>query len=393
MRLYNTMSRAKEVFEPRGDSVTMYVCGVTPYDTTHLGHARTYVAFDVLQRYLTFLGLTVRYVQNVTDVDDPLLARAKELGTDYRALAEQHIRSFLVDLEELNVHRPAVYVRATEAVPHMLPIIRTLIESQMAYVNDGNVYFRASRFPGFGAMARLDRAGMLEALRDIGESPDDPGKEEPLDFRLWQAARPGEPTWESPWGPGRPGWHIECSTMALRHLGTQIDIHGGGADLIFPHHCCEIAQSESATGRSPFVRYWAHVGLVAMDGEKMSKSRGNLAFVRDLLPIHGADAVRHYLLGYPYREPFEYFEWDLAAAAGRWERIRAACEGPTDGSLTGNGRRLRDGALAALDDDLSTPLAVASISELSEVVRRDQMGGDRAALRELLGLLGFRIGA
>jgi L-cysteine:1D-myo-inositol 2-amino-2-deoxy-alpha-D-glucopyranoside ligase len=384
------MTGLKERLEPLANPVTLYVCGVTPYDTTHLGHARVYVFFDVLQRYLRHRGMSVRYVQNVTDVDDPLLARARVLGMDYRDLARHYIDVFTSDLAGLNVLMPAVFPKATEEIPGMITTISVLIERGMAYPAGGSVYFRAGEFPRYGAMSRLDREAMLAANRDAGEDPADPNKDDPLDFRLWQAPQPGEPTWESPWGPGRPGWHIECSTMASRYLGNRIDIHGGGEDLIFPHHCSEIAQSEAATGEVPFVRHWVHVGLVWMDGEKMSKSRGNMAFVRDLLPRFGADALRFYLLGNSYRQRLEYQEPALMEAAERWRSIAAACRSTDDGPGTARGQDLCERILASLDDDLDTPAALNAIGELAALVRYEGAAGDRAALRSTLEMLGFR---
>lgn len=403
MLLYNTMSRQKERFEPIGNPVRLYVCGVTPYDTTHIGHARTYVFFDVLQRYLEFLGMPVRYVQNVTDVDDPLFERADQLGVDYRELAEKYTGIFLDDLRALNVRMPTVYPRASDEIPGMIETTTGLLEQGVAYERGGSVYFRAGSFSRFGGMSRLDRAGMLAAYREMGEDPQDPQKEDALDFRLWKASAPGEPAWESPWAPGRPGWHIECSTMATRHLGPRLDIHGGGADLIFPHHCCEIAQSETATGEEPFARFWVHVGLVAMEGDKMSKSKGNMAFVRDLIPLYGGDALRYYLLRVPYRQPCEYLERDLVAAAGAWRSIADACRDEVVGAQfiapTARGvinraptklARLRARCLAALDDDLDMPRALVAIREMADVAR-DGAPADRAALRSLLRLLGFRV--
>lgn len=390
MRLFNTMSREKETVRTLSTPATLYVCGVTPYDTTHLGHARTYLVFDILQRYLAYLGTPVRYVQNVTDVDDPLIAKANELGISYLELAQQNIDIFLNDMRTMNMLMPAVYPRATEEIPWMLDTIGVLMRQEMAYARGGSVYFRAARFPGYGRMSRLDLSGMLSRDKETGEDPADPNKEDPLDFRLWQAARPNEPVWESPWGPGRPGWHIECSTMSSRHLGNRIDFHGGGEDLIFPHHCSEIAQSESATGESPFVRYWMHVGMVRMDGEKMSKSLGNLAFVRELAPRFGADALRWYLLGFPYREQFEYFERDLAAAQQDWERV-AGCAEPAEGNPSASGEALRQRALAALDDDLDTPNALSALRDLAALATHEGQPGDRATLRSLLQMLGFRV--
>jgi len=384
------MSREKETVRTISSPATLYVCGVTPYDTTHLGHARTYLVFDILQRYLAYLGTPVRYVQNVTDVDDPLIAKANELGLPYLELAQQNIDIFLNDMHTLNMLMPAVYPRATEEIPWMIDTIGELMSQGMAYAREGTVYFRAGKFPGYGRMSRLDVSGMLTRDKETGEDPADPNKENPLDFRLWQAAKPNEPVWESPWGPGRPGWHIECSTMSSRHLGSRIDFHGGGDDLIFPHHCSEIAQSESATGESPFVRYWMHVGMVHMDGEKMSKSLGNLAFVRDLAPRFGADALRWYLLGFPYREQFEYFERDLAAAQQEWEKV-AACVEPAEGNPSAQGEALRQQALAALDDDLDTSHALAALLDLATLVSHEGHPGDRATLRSLLTMLGFQL--
>lgn len=391
MLLFDTMTREKQAFRPYADTVTLYVCGVTPYDTTHVGHARIYVLFDVLQRYWRDLGYGVRYVQNVTDVDDPLFARAHELGMDYQELARKYVDIFVQDLRDLNVLLPDVFPRATEEIPGMIDTIRVLIERDMAYARGGSVYFRAARFPDYGRMGRLDRTAMIEAHAETGENPQDPSKEEPLDFRLWQAAQPGEPVWGSPWGPGRPGWHIECSTMASRYLGSRLDVHGGGADLVFPHHCSEIAQSESATGDSPFAQWWVHVGLVWMDGEKMSKSKGNMAFARDLISKYGPGALRYYLLGFPYRDKLEYFEHDMARAARRWEVIAAASRGPADEGDTAVSARACEAALGALDDDLDTPRVLAALDELAVAVRTGGNPSDRRALRSLLELMGFKL--
>ncbi len=389
MEIYNTRSHTRELFTSAGEPVTMYVCGVTPYDTTHLGHARTYLVFDVLQRYLRAQGHAVRYVQNITDVDEPLFERANQIGVDYRDLAAQCVDTLLADFRDLNILMPDLFPRVSQEVPEIIGMVDGLLRTGMAYERGGSVYFRAARFPGFGAMSGLDREAMLAAQRETGDLPEDPNKEDPLDFHLWLAARPGEPTWESPWGPGRPGWHIECSEMATRYLGTPLDIHGGGADLIFPHHCSEIAQSETLTPDRPFSRYWMHVGLVGMDGEKMSKSRGNLAFVRDLIPVFGPDAIRYYLLGFPYREPFSYEQSHLAAATERWRRIAAAligpsAEGPGEGATT-----LQRRFLAAMDNDLDTPTAIAALDALADLVHASGDPGVRGVLRSLLAMMGF----
>jgi len=391
MRLYNTMTHEKDAFQPIGDPVTMYVCGVTPYDTTHLGHARTYMTFDVLQRWIRHLGMDVRYVQNVTDVDDPLIERANSLGVDYQELAAKFVNIFLADLVDLNILLPDVQPYATKEIPGMIETIERLTDKGMAYARGGSVYFRAARFPNFGAMSRLSRDEMLAADRDTGESPDDPNKEDPLDFRLWQAAQPNEPTWDSPWGEGRPGWHIECSTMANRYLGPRIDIHGGGADLVFPHHCSETAQSETANDARPFCQYWVHVALVWMDGEKMSKSLGNMAFARDLLPKYGGDAIRYYLLTTHYRERLEYVEKDLTAAAERWREIVRSLQGPSTGASSSEATAIHKRFAAAMDDDLDTPAALSAIHELAMLVARTGAGGDRALLESSLRSLGFRL--
>ncbi|MEA2639031.1 MAG: L-cysteine:1D-myo-inositol 2-amino-2-deoxy-alpha-D-glucopyranoside ligase [Chloroflexota bacterium] len=389
--LFNTRTQRKELFEPTGNPVTLYVCGVTPYDTTHLGHARTYLVFDILQRHLMAQNLAVRYVQNVTDIDDPLFERAAKLGVDFMQLADECIDIFLNDLDALNIMRPTVFPRVRDEIPGILDMVQLLVDNGMAYPRDGRVYFRAARFPGYADMSLLDRQGMLAANAETGEDPEDPRKEDPLDFRLWRPSAPGEPAWPTPWGSGRPGWHIECSSMANRHLGPQVDIHGGGEDLVFPHHCDEIAQSESATGVRPFVRYWMHVGIVRMDGEKMSKSRGNLAFVRDLVPEFGGNALRYYLLGFSYRSQFEYVARDLAIAAERWRGIADACRGPMEApDPSPEGDRLSRLVRASLDNDLDTPAALAAITELGERIAEDQHPGDRAVLRQIAADLGFR---
>ncbi|TMC64982.1 MAG: cysteine--tRNA ligase, partial [Chloroflexota bacterium] len=312
MKLFNTLTQSLEEFVPIDENaVRMYVCGITPYDTTHLGHAFTYVIFDTLIRYLEFRGRKVKYVQNVTDVDDDVLRKAKELGMAWDELGRRETERFLSDMDALNVRRPNVYARATQEIPVMIEIIQTLLAEGYAYESAGYVYFSVKRDPEFGRMARAiglnDYHAMLTIANERGNFPDDPRKQDPLDFVLWQAQAPGEPAWPSPWGPGRPGWHIECSAMSMHYLGPQIDIHGGGADLAFPHHTSEIAQSEHFTGKRPFSRIWMHTGMVHQDGEKMSKSLGNLTLVSDLLKEHSADAIRITLLNHHYRYPWECF--------------------------------------------------------------------------------------
>ena len=399
MQLYNTLTRAKESFTiPTDRPVTLYVCGVTPYDTTHIGHARTFMVFDVLVRYLRWRGAEVRYCQNVTDVDDPLFERARRDGVGWRELAEQQVAQLLEDYQGLNIAPPTYFPRASEEIDAMIPIIARLVELGHGYVVEGNVYFSVKSDPEFGRMARLGYNELLELANQRGNNPDDPRKRDPLDFVLWQTGSPDDPSWESPWGRGRPGWHIECSAMATRYLGEQIDIHGGGADLIFPHHPSEIAQTEPVTGKRPFVRYWMHAGLVSLDGEKMSKSLGNLVFARDALREHGADAIRWYLLSKHYREEFDYRRDELDSYELMAQQLREAAEARGGG---GPALDLSDAAAAvdaAMADDLNTPLALSLLHRMAtDTLSAAAEGRDveRAAAKvgELATMLGFRMGA
>jgi L-cysteine:1D-myo-inositol 2-amino-2-deoxy-alpha-D-glucopyranoside ligase len=403
MRLFNTLTQRSEPLEPMGNRVTIYVCGITPYDTTHLGHAFINVVYDTLARYLRWRGLDVRYVQNVTDIDDDMLRKAKELGLAWDELGRQEVARYLADLRALNVRMPDYYVWASRETAKMQELIAALIAKGLAYVRDGWVYYSVERDPGFGVLA--DAAGYvgydawLRTANERGNFPDDPRKRNPLDFVLWQGQQPGEPAWPSPWGPGRPGWHIECSAMSLKYLGAPVDIHGGGADLIFPHHTCEIAQSENATGVRPFVRVWMHCAMVEYASEKMSKSLGNLVRVRELLPEYSADAVRVMLLSHHYRDAWEYTAEDMRASAALAERLRAAasCE-PARGDES---EWERDAAcqqaylemVAALEDDFQTPRALAALDRLAAHTLEVRAPAQIATLRELAGVLGLRLGA
>ncbi len=413
MKLFNTMTQTKEEFTPSGDVVKIYVCGVTPYDTTHLGHAFVYVTFDALIRYLEYRGYRVRYVQNVTDIDDDILRKAAQVGLTWDELGQRETRRFLEDLAALNVRMPDVYARATEETPKMIELIEKLIAGGHAYVREGNVYFRVKSDPGFGRLAEaagyLGYDAWLATANERGNYPDDPLKDDPLDFVLWQAQKPGEPAWPSPWGPGRPGWHIECSAMSIRYLGDQLDIHGGGADLAFPHHTCEIAQSENATGMRPFTRYWMHIGMVRLDGEKMSKSLGNLVLVRNLLGAYAANTVRILLLGHHYRESWEYREEDALRAAQIATKLYAATaprvvskQERAAGQPAGEDRSVEvaEGArrhfIAAMEDDLDTPMALNTLTALADhILEARQRKREEAAavgvLRELGGVLGLRL--
>lgn len=315
MKLYNSLTRKLQEFSPKlKNHVSMYVCGITPYDTTHLGHAFTYVWFDVLVRYLRFKGYKVTYTQNVTDIDDDILKRAKEENKNWRKLGDFWTRRFLLDMRALNILPPAHYVKATGAIALMIRIIEVLIKKGFAYEKNGNVYFEVKKFKSYGELSRFNHKQMLLLSKERGGNPEDPLKNHPLDFVLWQKSKVGEPSWESPWGRGRPGWHIECSALVNKYLGDQIDIHGGGLDLIFPHHESELAQSEIYTGKKPYVGLWIHTAMVLYLGEKMAKSVGNLVMVSDLLKKFSANAIRWVLLSHHYREPWEFEEKELYVA-------------------------------------------------------------------------------
>jgi len=346
--------------------IKLYVCGVTPYDTTHLGHAFTFVQFDTLVRALRWLGHEVIYVQNVTDIDDSILIRARKLGVDWQTLGDEQTEQYRADMRALNVADPTHFVRATSAIPTMLHIIETLIASEAAYVVDGgSVFFRVGSTPTYGELSKLSRAEMLSiASQQDDADVDDARKEDPLDFALWKewSGRSDEPCWDSPWGRGRPGWHVECSALCYQYLGSQLTIHGGGADLVFPHHESEIVQSEKATRARPFAAFWTHVAMVRMDGEKMSKSLGNMVFVRELLQTYSADAIRLYLLGHHYRQVWEWAPGELEVAAGIARRlVKAACAP----DLAGGGLSEREAFTAALEDDLNTPRAIEILETLT----------------------------
>ncbi|PMP63610.1 MAG: cysteine--tRNA ligase [Caldimicrobium thiodismutans] len=304
LSIYNSLTRRVEVFEPLNPPrVTMYVCGITAYDSSHLGHARSAVIFDVLYRLLKFLGYEVIYVRNITDIDDKIINRANKEGIDWRELTDKYTREYQEEMERLGVLKPSYEPKASEHISEMIEIIERLIKKGLAYVSDGDVYFSVEKFPQYGKLSGRKLEEMLTGVRiDPSER-----KRNPLDFALWKSAKPGEPYWESPWGYGRPGWHIECSAMSLKYLGETIDIHGGGLDLIFPHHENEIAQSEGATGK-PFVRYFIHHGLITVNGEKMSKSLGNFVTTSYLLEKYHPEVIRAFLLSKHYRSPLDYSE-------------------------------------------------------------------------------------
>ena len=355
-----------------GPVVTMYTCGITPYDAAHLGHAFVYLSFDVLTRRLLDAGHEVRCVRNVTDVDDDMLRKARELGVNYLDLAAQEMVTFERDMKLINLLPVYSEPRATSAIPEILTLIGRTFENGMAYEVGGSVYFEVSKFPRFGNISHVSRDEMLDLAAIHGGRPDDPNKRDPLDFVLWQPSLDDEPAWESRWGPGRPGWHIECSALALRELGETVDIHGGGRDLAFPHHECEVAQSESVTG-TQFVKHWMHVGLVALDGIKMSKSLGNLVFVHDLVQRSESAAVRLALLDHHYREDWEWRDELLSRAQSRLATWRTTL-------TTGRSSSVLDDVRGALDDDLDTPGALRAIDAAAHA------GSSVASAASVLGI-------
>ena len=350
VRLYDTARRAVVPFSPAGRVVTMYTCGITPYDASHLGHAATYLTYDVLQRRLRDIGHETRCVRNVTDVDDSILPKARELGVHYLDLAAGELARFQRDMARLETIPAWSEPRATSAIPDIRGFIGMVLDTGHAYTAGGAVYFDVDTAPDFGFLSHLDRPEMLELSAERGGNVDDPHKRDPLDFVLWQPSAADEPSWDTLWGPGRPGWHIECSALCLRELGTTIDLHGGGSDLIYPHHECEAAQSSAATGE-PLVRHWMHQAMVRMDGEKMSKSLGNLVFVSDLSEQWDARAIRLACVSHHYRDSWEWHDTLMGVADDRLRRWVAA----------GSGSGALDAVRGALDEDLDTPSAVAAI--------------------------------
>ena len=365
--LHDTARRAIVPFAPR-DHVLMYTCGITPYDATHLGHAATFIAYDVLQRHLIDKGHTVQCVRNVTDVDDPLFAKARELGIHYLDLAAAEEARFERDMVALNALPVSSTPRASSAIPDIRGFIGMVLDAGYAYEAGGSVYFDVSKFDSFGSLSHYDESEMIELAKDRGGQVDDQNKRHPLDFVLWHPSAADEPSWDTMWGPGRPGWHIECSALALRELGTTIDLHGGGADLIFPHHECERAQSEAATGET-FVTHWMHTALISMDGHKMSKSLGNLVFVDKLRETHDPMAIRLAIIEHHYRTEWEWDDDLMGRNTSRLAAWRASADGRAGDVI--------DEVRERLDDDLDTPGAVAAVDAAAE---RGERTNDAAAL-------------
>jgi cysteinyl-tRNA synthetase len=394
MKVFNTLTGQKEDFHPRNGVVSMYVCGITAYDECHIGHAMTYIIFDVIKRYLGFKGYKVKHVQNFTDVDDKIIERANRLGMPPAELASKYTDQYFATMDALNVERADEYPRATEEIPKIIEIIQGLFAKGYAYEFEGSVYFRVRNFPDYG---KLSHRNLTEMIPKAGYCERD--KEYPLDFALWKASKPGEPFWESPWGQGRPGWHIECSAMALKYLGDTIDIHGGGQDLVFPHHENEIAQSESFTQEIPFVRYWLHNGLMQQDKQKMSKSTGNLVCVEDALDRFGPDAIRLFVLGSHYRSPLTYSEEALEASQKGAERLRSALthrSNAGEGVTVLNAEPFERKFVEAMDDDFNTAQAIAVLFELAKEINRGaeegmQITEAQHTLLKLAGILGLTL--
>lgn len=391
MKIHDTLTGAKREFTPLGDEVRMYVCGITPYSSAHVGHAMSAIAFDVVRRYLEYRGHKVRHVQNFTDVDDKLIERANAVDEDVAALAERYIDEYVGYLAALNVRPADEYPRATHEIPQMIELIDGLIAKDYAYASAGDVYFRVTKDPRYGKLSHRSLETMRAGVRIEANAE----KEHPMDFALWKGAKPGEPAWDSPWGSGRPGWHIECSAMALHYLGETVDIHGGGQDLVFPHHENEIAQSEAYNDGAPLAQFWVHNGMMLFDDEKMSKSLGNLVTIGQALDQHSADALRHLVLSSHYRSPATYSDELMAASERGVGRLRQALDtsGGTGPALDADPYRQR--VLEAMDDDFSTPQALAALFDLAHEINRAggegrDVGDAQRSLRVLGGdLLGF----
>jgi len=394
IQLYNSLTRKKEEFKPLGDEVKMYVCGVTVYDDSHLGHALSSIVFDVLDRYLEYSGFKVRKVQNFTDVDDKIINRANADETPWQVITERYIESFFQSADGLNVRRATVHPRATEDMPEIIALIERLIEQNAAYELNGSVYYRVRSKSDYGKLSGQNIDEMLE-----GDRNEEGGKEDPADFALWKAVKPDEPNWDSPWGPGRPGWHIECSAMAFKHLGEQIDIHGGGLDLIFPHHENEIAQSESASGKAPFSGVWMHNGLLRTTGATMSKSLGNAFNVNSALEEFSSDAIRLWILQSHYRTNPLLDKKLIGDAERSMRRIRQAVEAePVVSETSLDPEPFRRRFVEAMDDDLNTPQALAAIFDLCRKMNRNRSDGNDVSaaadlVRELTGVLGMTLEA
>ena len=394
MKIHNTLSGKTEYFEAVDGKVNMYVCGITPYSASHIGHAMMSVIFDVVRRYLEFKGYDVRHIQNFTDIDDKMILAANSTGIDVADLAESNITDYLAEMDALNVARAHEYPRATAEIGKITEIIAKLIEKGYAYPVAGDVYFRVNQDEDYGKLSNRDLDGLIAGARvEVDER-----KEDAVDFALWKSQKPGEPAWDSPWGMGRPGWHIECSAMAIKYLGSSIDIHGGGRDLIFPHHENEIAQSESFTDEVPFSRFWMHNGMLRLGEDKMSKSIGNIVTVSEALSSYSPDALRLFFLSSHYRAPLLYTEANVAGQERALERLKNAVRPASAASVgsTIDASPAKAQFVEAMDDDFNTPRALAAMFDLAREINRGKdegadVLGAQDTLRELSGVLGISL--
>ena len=391
MKIYNSLTRKKEDFTATNNSVNMYVCGVTTYDKPHIGHAMSYIIFDTLHRYLEYVGFTVNRVQNFTDIDDKIIDRANKDSLDSNQVSEKNIKAYFDVMDKLNIKRANHYPRATNEIKEIIDIISNLIEREYAYESGGSVYFSVKKYEDYGKLSHRNVDEMLEATRFDA----DDNKINFADFVLWKSAKPGEPFWDSPWGNGRPGWHIECSAMVLHHLGEQIDIHGGGQDLLFPHHENEIAQSEAALGINSFARFWVHNGLVQMDGDKMSKSLGNVFDVEVALKKYTSDAIRLWVLQSHYRKPLNLDENHLISSEKSISRLRNAIDIKSNLEKQPiSAKAYIDKFLQSMNDDLGTPAAIATLFDLARSIFRGRDNNENVldltkALKTYSKILGF----
>ena len=396
LRLYNTMSRRVEEVPLSSDELKMYVCGITPYDHSHLGHAMSYIIFDVLRRYMEYRGYKLKHVQNYTDIDDRIILKANAQGRSYDAVAQEFIEEYEAEMAELNITPAHIYPRATQEIPQIIEMVQKLIANDRAYATEnGDVYYNVRRDADYG---KLSGRSVDTISRDYARVESAEEKSDPADFALWKGAKPGEPSWDSPWGPGRPGWHIECSAMSYRYLGAQLDLHGGGQDLIFPHHENEIAQSEAYTGVKPFVKHWVHNGWLTLGEEKMSKSLGNIVTIGEGLKTYGADGMRVFVLTAHYRAPLNYSSESLESGKRGAERLRiAATLPPGDGPAADiTPEEYKERFIEAMDDDLNTAGALATLFDLAHEINRARDEGRavaeaQAMLRELAGVLGLTL--
>ncbi len=392
LRLFNSLTKKKELFMAPSHKVGIYACGITPDAPAHLGHAFVFTSFDVLMRYLRHLGYQTTYVQNVTDIDDDILQRSKKQGENWKKFGNTYIKEFLSCMSWLNNVQPNAYPRATDHIGDMIALIQLLLKKQVAYEKNGSVYFSIKKDRAYGKMSKLSKKQMFKIANERGNNPNDPNKKDPLDFVLWQKEKPGEPFWPSPWGKGRPGWHIECSAMAMKYLGKTIDIQGGGADLLFPHHESSIAQSESATNHT-YARYWMHIGMVKYQGEKMAKSLGNVVLVRDLKECYSANTLRIFLLMHQYRSSWEFFESNMQNAQALSELFRQVWEIESAVKPSLDVARWKKQFYTAMNDDLNTPKALFVLESLAkEVIKtnaKKNVAEAKTFLQKALDILGI----